>query len=84
MRLSTLLQFALSVHYRQVASPAHVEEVHNIVHEHIANTPEINVKAGKKVSDIMTTSAVLVPSFCLPKRGNVHVGEQKKQGLSTT
>lgn len=29
---------------------AHVEEVHSIVHEHVAGTPEINVKAGKKVS----------------------------------
>lgn len=42
-------QFSLSVHYRQVASPAHVDEVHKIVHEYISEAPEIVVKAGKKV-----------------------------------
>ena len=44
-----VLQFSLSVHYRQVASSAHVDEVHQIVHEYVANAPEIVVKAGKKV-----------------------------------
>ncbi|CAM9658745.1 unnamed protein product [Pylaiella littoralis] len=45
-------KFSLSVHYRQVASPAHVDEVHKIVHEYISEAPEIVVKAGKKVLEL--------------------------------
>eukprot|EP00752_Nemacystus_decipiens_P012117 g10742.t1 len=45
-------KFSLSVHYRQVVSSAHVDEVHQIVHEYVANAPEIVVKAGKKVLEL--------------------------------
>eukprot|EP00904_Undaria_pinnatifida_P007051 jgi/Undpi1/3476/HiC_scaffold_16.g06848.m1 len=45
-------KFSLSVHYRQVSSSAHVEEVHKIVHEYVATAPKIVVKAGKKVLEL--------------------------------
>ncbi|CAM9693929.1 unnamed protein product, partial [Sphacelaria rigidula] len=45
------LQFALSVHYRQVPA-GFVEEVHRIVHEYTSKEPEIMVKAGKKVLEL--------------------------------
>ncbi|CAB1098752.1 GT20 [Ectocarpus sp. CCAP 1310/34] len=45
-------KFSLSVHYRQVRSPPHVEELHKIVHEYVATAPEIVVKAGKKVLEL--------------------------------
>ncbi|CAM9520436.1 unnamed protein product [Scytosiphon promiscuus] len=45
-------KFSLSVHYRQVACPDHVDEVHKIVHGYVEDAPEIVVKAGKKVLEL--------------------------------
>lgn len=60
------LQFALSVHYRQVPA-GFVDEVHRIVHDYTSKEPDIMVKAGKKVTVSLDREYTRQSSACAPR-----------------